>query len=196
MEEVARTVVRGGPQVNEEAVRLAWTPKALGERKLSLVVVPQEGEVVLTNNELLDVRRGGRRGLEGALSRGGAAGRAAIPPPCPRREPRHAGRLRVDRRRRPAQLAGQSRPQARCRIRCLPDRRSRCPRCCRLRISGRSWPRSMPALGSPSSAVSTRSRRAAGGARSSANCSPSQPTNLPASLLISRSGRGSTSPVR
>ena len=72
MEEVARTVVRGGPQVNEEAVRLAWTPKALGERKLSLVVEPQEGEVVLTNNELstfVEVVDGGLRVLylEGAL---------------------------------------------------------------------------------------------------------------------------------
>ena len=37
MEEVARTTVKGGAEV-EEAVRLAWTPQSLGERKLSLVV--------------------------------------------------------------------------------------------------------------------------------------------------------------
>ena len=72
MEEVARTVVRGGAQGTEEAVRLAWTPKALGERKLSLVIDPQEGEVVVTNNELstfVEVVDGGLRVLylEGAL---------------------------------------------------------------------------------------------------------------------------------
>jgi len=72
MEEVARTMVRGRPQSIEEPVRLAWTPKKLGERKVSLVVEPQEGEVVVTNNELstfVDVVDGGLRVLylEGAL---------------------------------------------------------------------------------------------------------------------------------
>ena len=72
MEEVARTVVRGGPEGAEESVRLEWVPKALGERKLSLVIDPQEGEVVLANNELstfVQVVDGGLRVLylEGAL---------------------------------------------------------------------------------------------------------------------------------
>ncbi|RLS35710.1 MAG: hypothetical protein DWH79_01295 [Planctomycetota bacterium] len=72
MEEAARTVVRGNAQGTEEAVRLTWTPKVLGERKLSLVVEPQEGEVVVTNNELstfVEVIDGGLRVLylEGAL---------------------------------------------------------------------------------------------------------------------------------
>ena len=72
MEEVARTTVRGGPQSVEQPVRLAWTPKKLGERKVSLVVEPQEGEVVVTNNELstfVEVVAGGLRVLylEGAL---------------------------------------------------------------------------------------------------------------------------------
>jgi uncharacterized membrane protein len=72
MEEVARTTVRGRPQSIEEPVRLAWTPKTLGERKVSLVVEPQEGEVVVTNNELstfVEVVDGGLRVLylEGAL---------------------------------------------------------------------------------------------------------------------------------
>jgi hypothetical protein len=72
MEEVARTTVRGGPQSAEQPVRLAWTPRKLGERKLSLVVEPQEGEVVVTNNELstfVEVVAGGLRVLylEGAL---------------------------------------------------------------------------------------------------------------------------------
>lgn len=72
MEEVARTTVRGRPQSVEEPVRLAWTPKKLGERKVSLVVEPQEGEVVVTNNELstfVEVVDGGLRVLylEGAL---------------------------------------------------------------------------------------------------------------------------------
>jgi len=71
MEEVARTVVKGGAEV-EEAVRLAWTPQSLGERKLSLVVDRQEGEVVTTNNELstfVEVVDGGLRVLylEGSL---------------------------------------------------------------------------------------------------------------------------------
>jgi len=52
MEEVARTTVRTAAETGEEAVRLAWTPKRLGERKLTLRVEPQEGEVVVTNNEL------------------------------------------------------------------------------------------------------------------------------------------------
>jgi uncharacterized membrane protein len=72
MEEVARTTVRGRPQSIEEPIRLAWTPKTLGERKVSLVVEPQEGEVVVTNNELstfVEVVDGGLRVLylEGAL---------------------------------------------------------------------------------------------------------------------------------
>jgi len=72
LEEVARTTVRGAAGGTEEAVRLAWTPRSLGERKLSLVVEPQEGEVVLTNNELstfVEVIDGGLRVLylEGAL---------------------------------------------------------------------------------------------------------------------------------
>lgn len=71
MEEVARTTVKRGTEV-EEAVRLAWTPKSLGERKLSLVVDRQEGEVVTTNNELstfVEVVDGGLRVLylEGSL---------------------------------------------------------------------------------------------------------------------------------
>jgi hypothetical protein len=73
MEEVARAVVKGRPESVEEPVRLAWTPKGqLGERKVSLVVEPQEGEAVVTNNELstfVDVVDGGLRVLylEGAL---------------------------------------------------------------------------------------------------------------------------------
>lgn len=71
MEEVARTTIRGGAAV-DEAVRLAWTPRSLGERKLSLVVERQEGEVVVTNNELstfVEVVDGGLRVLylEGSL---------------------------------------------------------------------------------------------------------------------------------
>ncbi len=78
MEEVARTTVQGGApgsggrQDVEQAVRLAWTPQSLGERKLSLVVERQEGEVVVTNNELstfVEVADGGLRVLflEGSL---------------------------------------------------------------------------------------------------------------------------------
>jgi len=76
MEEVARTTVRGGPagrpQAVDEAVRLSWTPQSLGERKLSLVVEKQEGEVVSGNNELstfVEVIDGGLRilYLEGSL---------------------------------------------------------------------------------------------------------------------------------
>jgi hypothetical protein len=80
MEEVARTTVKAGPAGAargglldvEEAVRLAWTPQSLGERKLSLVVERQEGEVVVTNNELstfVEVVDGGLRVLylEGSL---------------------------------------------------------------------------------------------------------------------------------
>ena len=71
MEEVARTTVTGGADV-EEAVRLSWTPQSLGERKLSLVIDRQEGEVVTTNNELstfVEVVDGGLRVLylEGSL---------------------------------------------------------------------------------------------------------------------------------
>lgn len=72
MEEVSRTTVRGAAQGAEEAVRLQWIPKSLGERKVSLAVEPQEGEVVLANNELstfVTVVDGGLRVLylEGAL---------------------------------------------------------------------------------------------------------------------------------
>ena len=72
MEEVARTAVRSAGLGSEEAVRLSWTPKSLGERKLSLVVEPQDGEVIVANNELstfVDVVDGGLRvlDLEGSL---------------------------------------------------------------------------------------------------------------------------------
>ena len=72
LEEVARTRVRATGDAVEEAVRLAWTPKTLGERKLTLRVEPQEGEVILANNELstfVEVIDGGLRVLylEGAL---------------------------------------------------------------------------------------------------------------------------------
>jgi len=72
MEEAARRVVRGGRESVEEPVRLAWTPQALGERKVALVIEPQEGETVTSNNELstfVEVADGGLRVLylEGAL---------------------------------------------------------------------------------------------------------------------------------
>jgi hypothetical protein len=72
MEEVARTTVQTAAEAGEESVRLAWTPKALGERKLTLQVEPQDGEVVLTNNQLstfVTVIDGGLKVLylEGAL---------------------------------------------------------------------------------------------------------------------------------
>jgi hypothetical protein len=72
MTEVDRTTIKASGPVVEEAVRLTWTPTALGERKLSLVIEPQEGEVVVTNNQLsafVDVIEGGLRVLylEGAL---------------------------------------------------------------------------------------------------------------------------------
>ncbi len=72
VEEVARTIVQVAGEAVEEAVRLAWTPKVIGERKLTLKVEPQEGEVILANNELstfVDVIDGGLRVLylEGEL---------------------------------------------------------------------------------------------------------------------------------
>lgn len=72
LEEVTRTTVSTPRESGEEAVRLEWTPKSLGERKLVLRVEPQEGEVVVTNNELstfVTVVDGGLRVLylEGAL---------------------------------------------------------------------------------------------------------------------------------
>ena len=72
MEEVARTTVRATSPGSEEPVRLAWTPKSVGERKIALVVEPQEGEVIVANNELstfVEVVDGGLRVLylEGAL---------------------------------------------------------------------------------------------------------------------------------
>jgi hypothetical protein len=71
MEEVARTTVKGATEI-EEPIRLTWTPQSLGERKVSLVVERQEGEVVVTNNELstfVEVVDGGLRVLylEGSL---------------------------------------------------------------------------------------------------------------------------------
>ena len=66
MEEVARMPVRAVGDAVEEAVRLAWTPTALGERKLTLRVEPQDGEVILANNELstfVEVIDGGLRVL-------------------------------------------------------------------------------------------------------------------------------------
>jgi hypothetical protein len=71
MEEVARTTVKGATEI-EEPIRLTWTPQSLGERKVSLVVERQEGEVVVTNNELstfIEVVDGGLRVLylEGSL---------------------------------------------------------------------------------------------------------------------------------
>jgi hypothetical protein len=72
MEEAARATVRGGQESAEEPVRLAWTPRARGECKVALVVEPQEGETVTTNNELstfVEVVDGGLRVLylEGSL---------------------------------------------------------------------------------------------------------------------------------
>jgi hypothetical protein len=72
MEEVSRTTVRGTAESTELPVRLAWAPSGLGERKLAVVVEPQEGEVVTSNNELstfVEVVDGGLRVLylEGAL---------------------------------------------------------------------------------------------------------------------------------
>ncbi|NBW87942.1 MAG: hypothetical protein EBR23_14240, partial [Planctomycetia bacterium] len=72
VKEVARTTVRPGADTVEEAVRLSWTPDSLGERKLTLRVEPQEGEVIVANNELstfVQVVDGGLRVLyvEGAL---------------------------------------------------------------------------------------------------------------------------------
>ena len=72
MEEVARTTVRATTPGGEEPVRLTWTPKSVGERKIALVVEPQEGEVIVANNELstfVEVVDGGLRVLylEGAL---------------------------------------------------------------------------------------------------------------------------------
>jgi len=72
MGEVARTVLRPGAEMMEEAVRLDWTPATTGERKLTLQVEPQEGETILANNELstfVSVVDGGLKVLylEGAL---------------------------------------------------------------------------------------------------------------------------------
>ena len=72
LEEVARTVVRSVGADVEETVRLSWRPEQPGERKLSLVVDPLEGETVITNNEVssfVNVIDGGLQVvyLEGAL---------------------------------------------------------------------------------------------------------------------------------
>ncbi|MEO1993121.1 MAG: hypothetical protein ABGW78_14375 [Pirellulales bacterium] len=72
MKEVSQTTVRGTSDSLEVPVRLSWTPATVGERKLSLLVDAQEGEVVTSNNELstfVDVVDGGLRVLylEGAL---------------------------------------------------------------------------------------------------------------------------------
>ena len=72
MERVAATTVRADGDTAEQAIRLAWTPTAVGERKVTLLVEPQDGEVIVANNELstfVDVVDGGLRilYLEGAL---------------------------------------------------------------------------------------------------------------------------------
>ncbi len=72
MEEVARTRVRADTESSDHAVRLSWTPTELGERKVTLRVEPQDGEVVIANNELstfVEVIEGGLKALylEGAL---------------------------------------------------------------------------------------------------------------------------------
>jgi hypothetical protein len=72
MEPVATAEVQATTESAEEPIRLAWTPRGLGERKLTLAVDAQDGEVVLANNELstyVDVVDGGLRVLylEGAL---------------------------------------------------------------------------------------------------------------------------------
>jgi hypothetical protein len=72
IEEVARTTVSTPGAIGEQPIRLEWIPASLGERKLTLRVEPQEGEVVVTNNELstfVNVIDGGLRVLylEGAL---------------------------------------------------------------------------------------------------------------------------------
>lgn len=69
--EVARTTLQARGPAAEEPVRLAWTPQAAGERRIAVVAEPQDGEVVVTNNELstfVDVVDGGLRilYLEGA----------------------------------------------------------------------------------------------------------------------------------
>lgn len=64
--EVARRTIRAAAEATEEAIKLAWTPDSLGERKLVLAVDPVEGETVATNNELstfVDVVDGGLRVL-------------------------------------------------------------------------------------------------------------------------------------
>lgn len=72
LEEVARTVVRSVGADAEETVRLSWRPEQPGERKITLVVDPLEGETVITNNEVssfVNVIDGGLQVvyLEGAL---------------------------------------------------------------------------------------------------------------------------------
>ncbi|MFM7519104.1 MAG: hypothetical protein ACKO9B_01395 [Planctomycetota bacterium] len=64
LEEVARTLVRPSARGTDEPVRLTWTPNGVGEKKIVLAVDPQEGEVVVSNNELttfVDVIDGGLR---------------------------------------------------------------------------------------------------------------------------------------
>ncbi len=72
LEEVARSTVKTAAETGEQPVRLEWTPRSLGERKLTMRVESQDGEVLLTNNELstfVTVVDGGLRVLylEGAL---------------------------------------------------------------------------------------------------------------------------------
>lgn len=72
MRQVARTTLRPRSASEEEPLRMEWTPTALGERKLVLSVENQDGEAVLTNNELstfVEVVEGGLRVvyIEGAL---------------------------------------------------------------------------------------------------------------------------------
>lgn len=66
LEEVSRTLVHASARGTDEPVRLTWTPRSIGERKLVLAVEPQDGEVVVTNNEMatfVDVIDGGLRVL-------------------------------------------------------------------------------------------------------------------------------------
>ncbi|NBV46203.1 MAG: hypothetical protein EBR86_11350 [Planctomycetia bacterium] len=66
LEEVSRVLVRASARGGDEPVRLSWTPRSVGEKKLVLAVEPQDGEVVVTNNEMttfVDVIDGGLRVL-------------------------------------------------------------------------------------------------------------------------------------
>jgi len=72
LEEVGRTTVKTPSESGEQPVRLEWIPDSLGERKLTVRVEKQAGEVVDSNNELstfVNVIDGGLRVLymEGSL---------------------------------------------------------------------------------------------------------------------------------